>query len=685
MSGINSSGTRLLLLSTCALAIVSAIGCRGVGTAPTQAGTDTLQVSVASGTGSITSTPAGINCPSTCSATYNNGTQVTLTETPAPGSGFNGWGGACSGTGATCTIMLNANQSASAAFGQQSGNVTLSVTANNTAPAQGTVASSPAGINCPGTCSATFAVNTQVTLTETPGAPSTFSMFTGWGGACSGTTATCSLTLNANQSVTAAFNPALNHIIFFAQENRSFDHYFGELRQYWADNGYPDQAFDGLAQFNPPAGSAPPPTNPPCSNPDPTSYCDADPNGTPVPSDHLPSVCIENPSPSWNESHVDWAYNDATGKNPAALNGFVQTAANDARQNQPPFMDTNGYRAMGYYDGGNPSDPNDPGDLNFYYFMASNFATSDRFFSPVMSRTEPNRMYLMAGTSQGHAYPLGGSNPADQSPLTVPPIFEALQNAGITWRIYIEPSPVAVGNCAPEDSSPQCLFIDSGSYLQMFTYGKTVVNDPTLSQNLVPMSQFATDAANGTLPQVAWIESPTDAGLDEHPTVDDSAPENIQKGASFSYGLMTSLMQSQSWKDSVMVFTYDEAGGLYDHVSPQPMPSPDGITPQDLRPGDICTNGTGPTCDFVFTGYRIPLVVISPFTKKNYVSHTVADSTSILKLIETRFNIPALTKRDAAQFDMTEFFDFVNIPWANPPTPPKQNMGGPCSLQPPPP
>ncbi|MGC2153717.1 MAG: alkaline phosphatase family protein, partial [Terriglobales bacterium] len=116
-----------------------------------------------------------------------------------------------------------------------------------------------------------------------------------------------------------------------------------------------------------------------------------------------------------------------------------------------------------------------------------------------------------------------------------------------------------------------------------------------------------------------------------------------------------------------------------------PMPSPDGITPQDLRAGDICTTGTGPTCDFVFTGYRIPLVVISPFTKKNYVSHTVADSTSILKLIETRFNIPALTKRDAAQYDMTEFFDFVNIPWATPPTPPAQNMGGTCSLNPPPP
>jgi phospholipase C len=303
-----------------------------------------------------------------------------------------------------------------------------------------------------------------------------------------------------------------------------------------------------------------------------------------------------------------------------------------------------------------------------------------------MSRTEPNRMFMMAGTSQGHAYPLGGTVAYDNSQLTAPPIFQALQNAGITWRIYVDPDPEAYANCAPNDSTPQCLYLVPGSYLQMFTYGKTVINDPTLSLNLVPMSQFKTDVANGTLPQIAWIESPTDAGLDEHPSVSDSSPVDIQKGAVFVEGLVNALFQSPSWKDSVMIFTYDEGGGLYDHVSPQPMPSPDGIPPMDLRAGDICDNGnTGPTCDFVFTGYRIPMVVISPFTKKNYVSHTVADTTAVLKLIETRFNIAPLTKRDAAQFDMTEFFDFVGVPWATPPKLPPQNTGGTCTLNPPPP
>ena len=115
-------------------------------------------------------------------------------------------------------------------------------------------------------------------------------------------------------------------------------------------------------------------------------------------------------------------------------------------------------------------------------------------------------------------------------------------------------------------------------------------------------------------------------------------------------------------------------------MPPQPAVSPDGIRPSDLLPGDVCTSEGGPTCDFVYTGYRVPMIVVSPFTKRHYVSHTVADTTAILKLIETRFKVPALTRRDDAQMDMTEFFDFANPPWATPPSPPAQNMGGPCYL-----
>jgi phospholipase C len=141
-----------------------------------------------------------------------------------------------------------------------------------------------------------------------------------------------------------------------------------------------------------------------------------------------------------------------------------------------------------------------------------------------------------------------------------------------------------------------------------------------------------------------------------------------------------------------MIFTYDEFGGFYDHVSPQPMPSPDGIAPIDLTPEDECDQSGqtgGPTCDFTWTGYRVPLIVISPFAKKNFVSHQVRDYTAMLKLIETRFGLAPLTQRDAAQIDMDEFFDFVNKPWATPPSPPAQLRTGQCTLsappQPPPP
>jgi phospholipase C len=470
---------------------------------------------------------------------------------------------------------------------------------------------------------------------------------------------------------------SLNHIIIFAQENRSLDHYFGAMRQYWAQNGIADQSFDGLPQFNPASGIAPlqgpAPIIPGC---DPTmstsTNCVASTSDTTdtVTSFHMASVCNEEQSPFWDEAHVDWDINDPTGTSPAALNGFVQAAANDARQQSPPLMDTNGLRAMGYFDGG---------DMNYYYFMASNFATSDRWFSPTMSRTQLNRMYLLAATSGGHAYPLA----PPYSALTNTTIFEELQNAGITWKIYVNPEAT---NCAATDSA--CLV--GFSYINMFAYEQTILNSPTLLQNIVPTSQFMTDVQNGTLPQVALIEPASPAGLDEHPNdLDTSSPSNIQAGASYASGLINAFMASPSWSDSAMIFTYDEAGGYYDHVSPQPAPPPDSPSsstylPIDLQPGDICDGsgqlGTG-TCDFGYTGYRVPMIVISPFAQKNYVSHTVYDYTAILALIEKRFGVTALTNRDAAQADMsTDFFNFASAPWTTPPSPPAQVMTGQCTL-----
>lgn len=531
----------------------------------------------------------------------------------------------------------------------------------------GTVTSSPAGISCPATCAATFASGTQVKLTTVPAKGS---YFAGWSGVCKGTGA-CTVTMNANKAATATFNlnqtvNVLNHIIFMAQENRGLDHYFGALREYWAANKFSDQSFDGLPQFNPASGIAPfykpPPTNPGCDSAyPPPNDCIVDSNSPKVASYHLITQCIENPSPSWNEGHVDWNLSNPVSTTPA-LDGYVYTGAHDARNNNPPFYDTNGIRSMGYYDGT---------QLNYYYYMATQFSTSDRWFAPVMTRTSSNRDYLIAATSQGYVYPIG-TDGGDQTLLTATTIFQELQNAGISWKIYVNPenSPCAT------NPTPQCLL--TLSYVQNFQWGQTIpANYPN---NLVPISQYFSDLKNGTLPQVALIEPASNAGFDEHGSDSDKYPINIQLGANYVSSLINALMTSSSWKDSAFILTFDEAGGLYDHVPAQPAVSPDGIKPKDLLPGDICTQTTGPNCDFTYTGYRLPLIVVSPYARKHYVSHTVADSTAILKLIETRFKLPALTKRDAAQTNMTGFFNFNFPPWMTPPTPPAQNTSGPCYL-----
>ncbi|GAK57195.1 fibronectin type III domain protein [Candidatus Vecturithrix granuli] len=151
---------------------------------------------IGSGSGSVTSNPSGISCGSDCTENYPSGTGVTLTATPATGSTFTGWSGACSGTG-VCTVSMTAARSVTATFTLNS--YTLSVSKAGTG--SGTVTSSPAGISCGADCTETYAYNTVVILTATPATGSTF---TGWSGACSGT-GTCTVSMTAARSVTATF------------------------------------------------------------------------------------------------------------------------------------------------------------------------------------------------------------------------------------------------------------------------------------------------------------------------------------------------------------------------------------------------------------------------------------------------------------------------------------------------
>jgi phospholipase C len=388
----------------------------------------------------------------------------------------------------------------------------------------------------------------------------------------------------------------VNHVVAFVQENRSFDHYFGHLNEYRGSQGA-SQDVDGT------------PAN--ASN---IGYDGM----TNITAFHLATECTEDLSAFWNEDHLDFNLHDPLSDVPK-MDGFAYTAGKFAtdenKANRGPYTDVIGYRAMGYYNSA---------DLPYYYFMSTQFATSDRWFSPVFSRTQANRMYLFAATSQGYVYPPAAS-------LTAKTIFEDLDGAGISWRIYVTD---------PGDT-----------YLTYFDSYYQAHKD-----HIVPATQFQTDAANGTLAAVSFIESGYNSGKDEHPV------NRVQIGEMYAASLINALIQSPSWKDSVFFETWDESGGFYDHVPPIAAVNPDGIPPKDLQPGDF-------PGDFTRTGFRVPLLVISPFAKKGYVSHTPTDYTAILKFIETRWKLPALTKRDAQQIDMTEFFDW-SAPNANPPTAP---------------
>ncbi|MGA2990643.1 MAG: alkaline phosphatase family protein, partial [Candidatus Korobacteraceae bacterium] len=220
----------------------------------------------------------------------------------------------------------------------------------------------------------------------------------------------------------AASNPALQpiqHIIFMLQENRSFDHYFGHLNAYRATLGLPAAADDLVSPHDPNSGKAE------TLNPNPThdgSTCPwSTTTGTCTPF-KMVSDCIWDLTPAWNEAHVDLTANISS---KVLMNGFAREAGTYSlsypdKKNGNAIYDVGGWRAMGYYD---------YTQLNYYYYLATQFATSDRWYSPVLSKSEPNHLFGLAGTSQGWIVV-----PTKQLPA--PTIFNLLQKAGVTWKVY---------------------------------------------------------------------------------------------------------------------------------------------------------------------------------------------------------------------------------------------------------
>ena len=549
------------------------------------------------------------------------------------------------------------------------------------------------------------------TLSVTPASTTTYTATaTGAGGT---TTQQTTVTVTAAGSV-----KSIDHVIFMMQENHSFDNYFGMLNPYRVANNF-NKGDDGVT-YNVDGIDDKLAT---ITNQD--DECDT------YPLFKLKSTCVDDETSAWLSSYGDVNRYNFTATRPINMDGFVHNGEGFAKSCvasgtcSGTFSDTTGQRVMGYYD---------EGFLNYYYYMASQFALSNRWFSPMSSKSISNRISTFTGgTTQGLVNDPGNDDHLPQ--LNINNIFAALDAAKVSWKIYYT---VSTGLCLSADdcsasANPYYPATDFSnlSYSYQYLYqnptkaactGTTIgsqaaVGDPSNSfcidpNHIAKISQYMMDLQNGTLPSFSFIEAGY-GNNDEHP----GSGQSVLSGQAQVAGLVNALMASSSWKDSVFFLTYDEGGGPYDHVPPVPGHSNDktnigtlGLTPPDIAsiavnpdsylpclppngtattncdlhagdPGTNAAQATYPTApvDAVSQqgfaaqlGFRLPNMIISPFTRKHYVSNTPMDHTAIIKFVEDRFigNGSYLTNRDKAQPNLLEFFDFTNTPWLTPPTPP---------------
>ncbi|MEY2462553.1 MAG: phospholipase [Acidimicrobiaceae bacterium] len=281
--------------------------------------------------------------------------------------------------------------------------------------------------------------------------------------------------------------------------------------------------------------------------------------------------------------------------NNGAMDGFVRSDS--------------GPVAMGYWTSA---------DLPFYHGLASTFPVCDRWFGSCMGQTYPNRRFLLAATAQGNIDTNTSTLTQFQPPNGT--IMELLNKHSIPWRNYFTDLP-SIG-----------LFL------------------PVLQANtdkLANISQYFVDAAAGTLPAFSLVEPNFDHASEEN-------SDDISTGESFVAKVVDAAMKGPGWAKTLLVWTYDEHGGYYDHVAPPAAVPPDAVPPR-LGPHDAPGG-------YDIYGFRVPAVIVSPFARKDYVSHVVHDHTSILKLLETKFNLPALTDRDGAADDLLDSVDLGSSP-----------------------
>jgi phospholipase C len=479
----------------------------------------------------------------------------------------------------------------------------------------------------------------------------------------------------------------VKHIIIVMQENHSFDNYFGVL-PYAVGTPYkqgpcdPDDhaCVDGLSCERHPASGAYR-----CRN------FNRDDDGSKVFAFHSRDYCVQTDlNHEWVGTHMEINYADPNaGLLLSPNDGFV--LVNDA-SNQPD----NGVESrtddetMSFYN---------EKDIGFYYDLAKTFALSDRHFSSMLGPTFPNRAYSMAATSFGHLttseqLPTSMQPTAFYQPITGT-IFDLLDKYGVSWTDYFSD--------APRGAAFRPFLIEIFTNPQHFRLFKKPAPPeyqqvPGAPVVLNSVNSFLEDAAAGTLPAVVFVDAasgnlPSVPENDEHP----NPGSNIRAGQAFVAQIVNAVRTSPNWSDSILFITYDEHGGFYDHVPPPAAPQGRARTPDGIGPGQCADAsnlpeskklGGGVNCkeskeiaaqlcpDFSPTepfppdcasfdqlGVRVPLLVVSPFAKPQYVSHRVTDHTSFLALIERRFlGSHHLTARDAHADTLEDLFDFDSRP-----------------------
>ena len=399
----------------------------------------------------------------------------------------------------------------------------------------------------------------------------------------------------------------IDHVVIFIQENRSFDHYFGSYR--------------GVRGFSDPSASY--------QQPYPANTSNA-PSGVLLPF-HLDTTksnaaCSHDITHDWVPQHQSW--------NGGAMDGFVTSRlainANDA------------VLAMGYYT---------RADLPYYYAVADAFTLCDNYFCSVIGPTDPNRLYTMAASIDPdgkNGGPLLQTLVTNRSSffgkLTYTTMPEQLQARGISWKVYT----------SPDQNILNGIFSDN-----ILSYFKNF-QDPasSLYQNaFAPQfpADFLSDALTGNLPQVSWIiGSVVDS---DHP------PSPALFGESTLSAIVTALMANPAaWAKTALFVTYDENGGFFDHVPPTTAPPG---TPGEYLTApavlDPTVEGSPAITGPIGLGFRVPMLVISPFSRGGLVSSDLFDHTSVLRFLETLFGaeVPNLSAwRRATVGDMTKALNF---------------------------